>query len=507
MRCLIWAAVSSKPQAADEKDSIPSQIEASRELVERNDGWHEIGEPLIIPGHSRSYIFLAEAAVDMPVYTELMSLAREGEMDLLICRGRDRLGRTDALIAQVEEYLASYNVQILSLSMPTRVQDPDQFAEQRDRASIWMRSVERARAQDEVAELQARFRMGTRRRVKEGYHPNNNLPFGYRLGEEGFGIPYQPEAHLVRKVFAWFLEGQTYQGILRLAKAHAIEDYPRNATALKHMLALPYYSGRVTWRRWDHKEAGWRDSTDWITGPGKHEAIIPEETWLSAQREMAARREQGKRHPYTKYPLSGFVYCGYCEQRMTITGGGSTRGFYQYLICPHPRSECPRPTARNGIRLEPVEESVLNWIIERATSPALLEEELLALADQKTIDATEDLAALQAAESRILRALEQWTNDYESLLIDRSEYYTRRESLEEELELIQGELQQKERAAAHRDHETMEKAFAELVGPSIELFRRQWYGRENAQEIKALLRQIGLRIVITAGATTPQLSD
>jgi len=53
----------------------------------------------------------------------------------------------------------------------------------------------------------------------------------------------------------------------------------------------------------------------------------------------------------------------------------------------------------------------------------------------------------------------------------------------------------------------MEKAFTELVGPSIDRFRRQWYGRENAQEIKALLRQIGLRIVITAGATAPQLSD
>jgi len=54
------------------------------------------------------------------------------------------LVRKDALIAQVEEYLATYNVQIYSMSMPTRVQDPKEFAEHKDRASIWMRSVERA---------------------------------------------------------------------------------------------------------------------------------------------------------------------------------------------------------------------------------------------------------------------------------------------------------------------------------------------------------------------------
>jgi len=505
MRCVIWAAVSSPSQASDEKDSIPSQIEAGRSLIERTDGWHEAQEPLVIPGHSRSYIFLADAAVDMPVYTELMSIARSGSIDLLICRGRDRLGRTDALIAQVEEYLASYNVQVLSLSMPTTVQQPVQFAEQRDRASIWMRSVERARAQDEVAELQARFRMGTRRRVKDGYHPNNHLPFGYHLGEEGYGVPYGPEADLVRRIFTWFLEGQTYEAILRLARAHATERYPHNATAVKHMLSLPYYAGRVSWRRWDHRKRDWRDSVDLVSAEGKHQAIIPEETWQAAQREMAARREQGKRHPYTNYQLSGFVYCGYCGGRMTITGGGSTRGLYHYLICPRPRSECARPTPRNGLRLDQVEEQVLNWLIERATEPSLLEEELLLLADRGHADAADEVASLQAAENRILRGLEQWTRDYEALLIDRSEYYSHRERLEEELETIQAELEQKRTVITRLDRETMGQTFAELVAPSIDTFRRRWSARTDLQATKALLRQIGLRVTITSGAASPGL--
>lgn len=215
VRCVIWAAVSSKPQASEEKDSIPSQITAARELIQRNEGWHEVHEPLVIPGHSRSYIFLAEAARDMSVYTELLELTRSGSIDLVVCRGRDRLGRKDALIAQVEEYLASYDVQVYSMAMPTRIQDPREFAERKDRASIWMRSVERAKALDEVTEPQQRFQMGMRSRIrKRGLHANR-IPYGYRLRLEGHGVIYEPEAEIVRKIFRWFLGGKGLQGHAR----------------------------------------------------------------------------------------------------------------------------------------------------------------------------------------------------------------------------------------------------------------------------------------------------
>jgi DNA invertase Pin-like site-specific DNA recombinase len=123
MRCLIWAAVSSKSQAEETKESIPSQIQAARELIQSRDGWHEAHEPLIVPGHTRKYTFLLDACEDMPEYAQLMRLARSGEIDLVICRSRDRLGRTDSLVATLEQYLSDYGCQILSLDMPTRVID------------------------------------------------------------------------------------------------------------------------------------------------------------------------------------------------------------------------------------------------------------------------------------------------------------------------------------------------------------------------------------------------
>lgn len=122
MRCIVWAAVSTKEQV--DKESIPSQIESAKQYISNREGWHEAHEPLIIPGHTRRYTFLLDACDDMPQYATLMSLARAGEIDLLVTRARDRLGRTDSLIATLEQYLSDYGVQVLSLDMPTRVVDP-----------------------------------------------------------------------------------------------------------------------------------------------------------------------------------------------------------------------------------------------------------------------------------------------------------------------------------------------------------------------------------------------
>lgn len=90
LRCVVFAAVSSKPQATDDKDSIPNQIERARALIERR-GWVEVRDPLVVPGHTRSISWLHEARDEMPAFAELMDLAQSGEVDLVVVRDYDRL--------------------------------------------------------------------------------------------------------------------------------------------------------------------------------------------------------------------------------------------------------------------------------------------------------------------------------------------------------------------------------------------------------------------------------
>jgi hypothetical protein len=61
MSVIFWANVSSKPQAAGAKQSIPPRIDSARELIGRNKNRHTVHHPLFIPGHSHFCILLADA--------------------------------------------------------------------------------------------------------------------------------------------------------------------------------------------------------------------------------------------------------------------------------------------------------------------------------------------------------------------------------------------------------------------------------------------------------------
>jgi DNA invertase Pin-like site-specific DNA recombinase len=125
-RCVVFAAVSSRPQAADDKDSIPSQIERARNVIEQR-GWKETHEPLIVPGQSRNIDFLHEAIEEIPPIADLVNLARHGGIDLVVIRDYDRLARTRALLTQLTTYLSRCRVQSYALDKPVEPVHPDEL--------------------------------------------------------------------------------------------------------------------------------------------------------------------------------------------------------------------------------------------------------------------------------------------------------------------------------------------------------------------------------------------
>lgn len=87
-RIAIWAAVSSKEQAG-------------REYAAQVGG--EVVRVYQVPGHSRSYIKFDDATSDMEAYHQLEADCEAGTFDVLWCRNRDRLGRTEALGATTRQ--------------------------------------------------------------------------------------------------------------------------------------------------------------------------------------------------------------------------------------------------------------------------------------------------------------------------------------------------------------------------------------------------------------------
>jgi len=83
------AAVSTEAQAADDKSSIDVQLAECRQLCETR-GW-QVAREIVIPGHSRDYVWLHEIIRDCPQYAELVSAIEAGSADLVVVRHSDIL--------------------------------------------------------------------------------------------------------------------------------------------------------------------------------------------------------------------------------------------------------------------------------------------------------------------------------------------------------------------------------------------------------------------------------
>lgn len=110
-RALIWAAVSTRPQAdEEEKFSIPKQIEDGEAMCKR-EGW-QIVDILKVPGHSRDYRTLEQLAAaartakpPIDAFDRLIQHFERCDFDVFICRDANRFARKASLLHYIAEMI------------------------------------------------------------------------------------------------------------------------------------------------------------------------------------------------------------------------------------------------------------------------------------------------------------------------------------------------------------------------------------------------------------------
>ncbi|MBD3305302.1 hypothetical protein GF348_02935 [candidate division KSB3 bacterium] len=339
-RVAVWSAVSSKPQAQEHKDSLQSQLRDGRAWAKEQGG--DVVATYQIPGHTRSYIFLETAAEEMDAYRQLMDDCAEQRWDVLWCRGRDRLGRTDALIAQVEAVVREIGgAQIYSAAIGLPL-------DASTTATLYASGIERAQAQEEIERIRRRHRRGMRHRVKElGLHCGK-LPYGYRTvrneAGQSIGAEIDPDEigaiHLVTEAF---LRGEGYRAISNKLNASAWE--PKQAdlwdhTQVRTIVRCDTYAGYVSYgdihRKSDQIPAIWDNAT-----------------WQQIQAETK-RRYRGRQEPAT--PVTGSIVCAKCGYNM-LAGKSHGRRIYRCGRHKH-RGDCHN----NATRYSRIEEALLNFL-------------------------------------------------------------------------------------------------------------------------------------------------
>jgi DNA invertase Pin-like site-specific DNA recombinase len=322
IRFALWAAVSTKPQAAKDKISLPDQIKRGRSAGQGR-GWDETSGPFLAPGKSRTgYVDLTVAESEIPALREMLDAARNGLFDVLVVYDYNRLRD---LADPVAKALQFYGVQIYSVNQPAEPVDPFKFNPYIADNEQMMRGMSQILSRWQIADLQRKFRMGVSKRVSDGRY-GLRFPYGYRhtvSGDRKSPLETDPVvARLIVELKDRFLGGASFQKLADYATNTGIPTWNGYKTwepsAIVKMISNPFYTGRVFFgRRRVLRDA--REGTkiklaynlDVEYLPGKQPALWDWKTHQAILAELAERRND----PHlVRHAFSGLLSCSQCKQ-------------------------------------------------------------------------------------------------------------------------------------------------------------------------------------------------
>ena len=299
-RAAIYARVSDKSQDTEDKTSISEQISDMEALCERRGltitaRYQEVGR-----GWSKN----------RPEFQRMLADARRGRFDTIVCWKSDRLSRGMYPAAVLMEVVEAYQIELEAVM---------------DAIDMKTFGLMAAIGKIELDNFRERASMGKRGSAKQGRIPTNNVPFGYRLGEDRRAEIVEDEAEVIRRVFHMYVRED--MGAPAIAKQLTAEGVPTPRAVgrwydrtVTRILGLEAYKG--TWifgkRRHVATEQGMRrynrPEDEWVGVP--FPPVVDEEIWDLAQEVKKRRLTHSGRNTKLFYLLQHLVRCSECGYLM-----------------------------------------------------------------------------------------------------------------------------------------------------------------------------------------------
>ena len=231
--------------------------------------------------------------LERPEMQRLIQDAKNEKISHCIVYKLDRLSRSqkDTLYV-IEDVLNPHNVDFVSLTESLDTSTP---------MGRLMIGILSAFAQLERENIRIRTRMGMKERVKDGYWMGGGrIPYGYDYDkEQGILVPNK-DAEKVKKIYELYIQGYAAQNIANMLGL----KYDRLAIQIlkrKSNYGIIEYNGEEY--------------------QGRHEPIIPKETYDIAMNEMLRRSISNV--TTSGNLLTGLVYCGKCGAKMRYQKWGN----------------------------------------------------------------------------------------------------------------------------------------------------------------------------------------
>ena len=406
-RAAIYARVSDKSQAEDDKTSLTEQTTEMEAYCEGKGmtitaRYQEVGR-----GWSKK----------RPEFQRMLADAKRGRFDTIVCWKSDRLSRGMYPAVALMEVVEAYQIQLEAVM---------------DAIDMKTFGLMAAIGKIELDNFRERASMGKRGSAKQGRMPVGALSYGYRIGDDGKPEIYEPEAEVVRRIFHMYVhEGMSGSTISRqLARDNAPTFNPGSRwhkSFLSALLGKDVYKGNWWYgkSRWVATEGGetvYAQPQDaWIKVP--FPPLVDEQTWDRAQAIKKQRKTQSTRNTKIFYLLQHLVRCAECGRlfacksttRRTVKSNGSIYKYnlktpYRHYHCYGMLSEGLRCRERSHIKAGQLEELVWSQVKEMIQNPELIVAGIEALDTQgedglgkRIARAERDLQKVQIEEERAIR--------------------------------------------------------------------------------------------------------
>ena len=405
-RAAIYARVSDKSQDTEDKTSLSEQMADMEAYCERMGliivaRYQEVGR-----GWSKK----------RPEFQRMLADASDARFDVIVCWKMDRLSRGMYPAAALMEVVEAHQIRLES------VMDP---------IDMKMFGIMAAIGKIELDNIRERTSMGRRGKAKQGRMPNGSVPYGYRIGEDGRPVVYEPEAEIVQRIFRLYvLEGAVGLEIARqLARDNAPTCRPGSRWQNSYVHALLgkevykgiWWYGKARWIATEGRDRVIRQPEDtWIGVP--FPPLVDEQMWDRAQAIKKDRTSLSKRNTKVFYLLQRLLRCAECgllfacrsKTRTTVKRKDKTYSYnfktpQRHYHCYGMQREDLKCRQRPYIRADRLEELVWREVKTVVQNPDLIVEGMESLGERgdgglakRIAGAERDLRKVQTEEDRAI---------------------------------------------------------------------------------------------------------
>lgn len=336
----LYFRLSQEDERQGESLSIENQRRVLRKYAE--DNGFEIHDEYIDDGVSGT-------TFDRPEAQRLLDDAKTGVINTIIVKDLSRFGRNYIEVGQYLDYVfPAFGIRFIA------IQD-NVDTSNRESNAMEMMPIVNLFNEWHAASTSKKIRAVKRANAAEGIYTAKKAIYGYIMGTDKKRAPTIDEetAPVVRRIFEMYASGMsprkiaetfTEEGIPSPA-VYAYEKYGQkgkpnalniwHSSRIREMLNSIIYIGHMPQLRWTslsykNKKRYRKDESEWAIIYSTHEPIISQELWDKVHGRMkSVSNGKTTKQGYT-HPLSGFLFCADCGQKMRLTTHRTKRGSLSY---------------------------------------------------------------------------------------------------------------------------------------------------------------------------------